>query len=152
MGILCIGLAVGPSIASLVLGQTASKDYTPLYRIFFISAFSYAICLFFILFVVPESLHPADKPSNEQISALEHSSENPTNSSALLALLRRLISPVAALRPRRVGALHKDYTLTIIAVSYFIYLMSLALYPLKYLYAEHGQPVFTDSDRSLTFF
>lgn len=133
MGILYIGFAVGPSIASLVLGQTSS-----IHLCFFISAFSYAACLFFILLVVPESLHLAEKPSSEQTGTLERSSENPTTSSTLLALLRRLVSPVAALRPRRVGALHKDYTLTIIAVSYFIYLMSLALYQLKYLYAEHG--------------
>jgi hypothetical protein len=142
MGILYIGLAVGPSIASLILGQTTSKGLTPLNFLPFISACSYAACLFFVLLVVPESLHPTDKPSGEQTSTLELSSENPTTSSTLLVLLRRLVSPVAALRPRRVGALHKDYTLTIIAVSYFIYLMSLALYQLKYLYVEHGQPIF----------
>lgn len=34
--------------------------------------------------------------------------------------------------------MRKDYALTIIAVAYFLYLMSLALYQLKYLYAEHG--------------
>jgi len=141
MGILYIGFAVGPSIASLILGQTISKDPLPL---FVISAFSYSVSLFFILFVVPESLHRADKPSSAQTSTLERSSENPATFLTLLSPLRRLVSPVAALRPRRVGALHKDYTLTIIAVSYFIYLMSLALYQLKYLYAEHGQSIFID--------
>jgi MFS family permease len=141
MGILYIGFAVGPSIASLILGQSTSKDPLPL---FVISALSYSICLFFILFVVPESLHPADKPPSTQTSTLELSSENPTTLSTLLSPLRRLVSPVAALRPRRAGALHKDYTLTIIAVSYFIYLTSLALYQLKYLYAEHGQPISID--------
>jgi hypothetical protein len=136
MGILYIGFAVGPSIASLVLRQTVSKDLTPL---FFMSACSYAISLFFILLVVPESLHSADKPPAGQHITSGPEPGQPEPTSALLVPFRRLVGPIAALRPRRVGALHKDYTLTIIAASYFIYLMSLALYQLKYLYAEHRE-------------
>lgn len=139
MGILYIGFAVGPSIASVVLRQTVSKNLTPL---FFMSACSYALSLFFILLVVPESLHSADKPRTEQGPAQTSNSEHNTSNSTILAPWRRFVAPVAAFRPRRVGALHKDYTLTIIAVSYFIYLMSLALYQLKYLYAEHGESNF----------
>jgi hypothetical protein len=136
MGILYIGFAVGPMIASFVLRQSVTKVLTPL---FFLSAGSYTISLLFILLVVPESLHSSDKP---HLPSSSDNTENahPENGSnlAMLGPLRRLVAPLAAFRPRRAGAMRKDYTLTIIAVSYFIYLMSLALYPLKYLYAEHG--------------
>ena len=136
MGILYIGFAVGPMVASFVLRQSVKKSLTPL---FFLSAGSYILSLLFILLIVPESLHSSDKPPAPTPSDNTENTYPETRSNvAMLGPLRRLVAPLAAFRPRRAGAMRKDYTLTIIAVSYFIYLMSLALYQLKYLYAEHG--------------
>ncbi|CAG8630763.1 5397_t:CDS:1 [Acaulospora colombiana] len=135
MGILYIGFATGPSIASFVLRQTPDKNITPL---FFMSAGAYLIAFIYILFIVPESLHSTDKPQANQLTQATQPNEDHTPNSAQASYLRQLVAPLASLRPRRAGAMHKDYTLTIIAVSYFIYLLSLALYQLKYLYAEHG--------------
>jgi hypothetical protein len=142
MGILYIGFAVGPMIASFILRQSMTKVLTPL---FLLSAGSYTVGLLFILLIVPESLHSSDNPK----SPVPSSSENAEgahleagSNTAMWGPLRRLVSPLAAFRPRRAGAMRKDYTLTIIAASYFIYLMSLALYQLKYLYAEHGESRF----------
>ncbi|PVG01020.1 MFS general substrate transporter [Serendipita vermifera] len=134
MGILYIGFATGPSIASFVLRQTADKNITPL---FFMSAGAYLIAFIYILFIVPESLHSTDKPQANQPIQATQPNEDHAPSAAQSSYLRQLVAPLASLRPRRAGAMHKDYTLTIIGVSYFIYLLSLALYQLKYLYAEH---------------
>lgn len=135
MGILYIGFAVGPSIASFVLRQSATKNLTPL---FIMSAVAYSISLLFILLIAPESLHSSDKPPSESSSNDTHDTHVQNDpETAMWRPIRRLIAPLAAFRPRRAGAMRKDYTLTIIALSYFTYLMSLALYQLKYLYAEH---------------
>jgi hypothetical protein len=136
MGILYIGFATGPSIASFVLRQSVDKNITPL---FFMSAGAYLIAFIYILFIVPESLHSNDKPQPHQPTQILETNEAHAPSSTQSSYLRQLFAPLASLRPRRAGAMHKDYTLTIIGVSYFIYLLSLALYQLKYLYAEHGQ-------------
>lgn len=135
MGILYIGFALGPSVASTVLRQSFSKDLTPL---FILSASFYGFSLFFISSIVPESLHITDKPPAHNPNIDQQNIEQ-TPVSTIPSPLRRLVAPLAALRPRRAGAMHKDYTLTIIGAAYLIYLMSLALYPLKYLYAEHGK-------------
>ncbi|CCA71812.1 hypothetical protein PIIN_05747 [Serendipita indica DSM 11827] len=133
LGLLYIGFAVGPSVASFILRQTVTKDLTPL---FYLSSLFYLLSFLFILVVVPESLQPSDKQapstSDIQIPARPLSPHY-----APYAPFLKLLAPLAALRPRRAGAMRKDYTLTIMAVSYFIYLMSLALYQVKYLYAEH---------------
>ena len=139
MGILYIGFAVGPSIASFFLRQSVTKNLTPL---FIMSAASYSLSLLFILLIVPESLHSSDKPPSQTSNGDTHDIDAETQpNAAILGPLRRLVAPLAAFRPRRAGATRKDYTLTIIAASYFIYLMSLALYQLKYLYAEHGESI-----------
>lgn len=133
LGLLYIGFAVGPSVASFILRQTVTKDLTPL---FYLSSLFYLLSFLFILVVVPESLQSSDKQtpstSDIQIPARPLSPHY-----APYAPFLKLLAPLAALRPRRAGAMRKDYTLTIMAVSYFIYLMSLALYQVKYLYAEH---------------
>lgn len=137
MGILYLGFAIGPSIASLVLRQMASQSLAPL---FFLSSGAYALALLFILLVVPESLHSGGKPLSAQSAMQESTPQSEASIPYILTPLKRLLAPIAALRPRHAGAMRLDYTLTIIAVSYFIYLTSLALYQLKYLYAEHGRP------------
>ncbi|KAG8824167.1 hypothetical protein FRB91_003948 [Serendipita sp. 411] len=134
LGLLYIGFAVGPTIASFILRQSASKGLTPL---FFISSATYLVVLLFILIVLPESLHSSNKPFGQENAPKPSPSRSQLVHEDTQSRFLRLLSPLASLRPRRAGALHKDYTLTIIGVSYFIYLMSLALYQLKYLYAEH---------------
>ncbi|KAG8834571.1 hypothetical protein FRC17_008240 [Serendipita sp. 399] len=134
LGLLYIGFATGPTVASFILRQSVSKGLAPL---FFISSASYLVVLLFLLIAVPESLHSSNKPSghNDTIDSISFQ-QQPLHQTTRSPILR-LFAPLASFRPRRAGALHKDYTLTLIAVSYFIYLMSLALYQLKYLYAEH---------------
>jgi hypothetical protein len=53
--------------------------------------------------------------------------------------IRKVFSPIAVLRPRRAGAMRKDWALTFIGVAYFFYVLSLANFQLKYLYAEQGE-------------
>ena len=55
--------------------------------------------------------------------------------------IQKVFSPIAVLRPRRAGAMRKDWALTFIGIAYFFYLLSLANFPVKYLYAEHGECV-----------
>ena len=38
--------------------------------------------------------------------------------------------------------MRKDWALTFIGVSFFFYVLSLAVFQLKYLYAEHGEYLF----------
>jgi hypothetical protein len=61
---------------------------------------------------------------------------------------RKVFSPIAALRPRRVGAMRKDWALTFIGVAYFFYNLSLANFQLKYLYAEQGEALILDCSRA----
>ncbi len=53
--------------------------------------------------------------------------------------IRKVFLPIAVLRPRRAGAMRKDWTLTFIGLAYFFYALSLANFQLKYYYAEQGE-------------
>ena len=70
---------------------------------------------------------------NVEINHLPHTPLLGTNT------IREVYWPIAVLRPRRAGAMRKDWTLTFIGVAYFFYALSLANFQLKYLYAEHGE-------------
>jgi len=53
--------------------------------------------------------------------------------------IREVYLPIAVLRPRRAGAMRKDWALTFIGIAYFSYIVSLANFQIKYLYAEQGE-------------
>ena len=63
----------------------------------------------------------------------------PRASLLCIRTIRDVYLPITVLRPRRAGAMRKDWALTFIGLSYFFYLLSLANFQLKYLYAEHGE-------------
>lgn len=135
LGLIYIGFAVGPTLASFVLRQSISKNLSPL---FFISATIYTTFLIYSLLIIPESLIHKGEQHVSDNSSPHRERSNQRVSPSPVKLSRRILEPLASLRPRRAGTLHKDYTLTVIAVGYFFYLLSLALYQVKYLYAEHG--------------
>ena len=57
----------------------------------------------------------------------------------LLCTIRNVFWALVVLRPRRAGAMRKDWALTFIGIAYFFYQLSFANFQFKYLYAEHSE-------------
>jgi hypothetical protein len=64
---------------------------------------------------------------------------SPPPSLLCVQTIREVLWAIAVLRPRRAGAMRKDWALTFIGAAYFFYVLSLANFQLKYLYAEQGE-------------
>lgn len=115
MGVIYIGFAIGPDISSFVLHHTSNHSIAPL---FIAAATCYFVVGLYAWLVIPESHHTHRRALSEGGDAPQIPEEQKKFA------LRRLVEPLASLRPRKVGALKKDYALTWIAVAYFVYLVS----------------------------
>ncbi|KAF8638310.1 hypothetical protein AX17_002330 [Amanita inopinata Kibby_2008] len=135
-GIVFVGLAMGPWLTGLVL---PSKDSTDPF--FYVSMSLMTITLLYILFLCPES--------RERISRVAHTDhvidrrvKTPpfvVIRSYIFKFFSALLSPIAMFAPRPLlGYPHKkSYSLTLVGLSLFVYLISTGVYTSKYLYAQH---------------
>ncbi|KAJ7756488.1 major facilitator superfamily domain-containing protein [Mycena maculata] len=137
-GMVFIGLAIGPWIGGILLSST---DLGP-YSLFYISIAIQLILLVYIVFFFPESLRSKVQQSSR--ADVELASIPSSTSEALRNLIQRfivaLISPIAIFRPRTVThgtSTKKDYNLTLLGAAMLLYIISTAVYQLKYLYGQH---------------
>ncbi|KAJ7494798.1 major facilitator superfamily domain-containing protein [Mycena galericulata] len=137
-GLVFVGLAIGPWIGSILISITDLGAYS----LFYISIVIQLVLLLHIIFFLPESLR-----SKVQQTSVGDSEIAPAPSSTLNTLrdgVRRfivaLISPIAIFRPRTIrhgASMTRNYNLTLLGLALFLYLVSTAVYQLKYLYGQH---------------
>ncbi|KAJ7170735.1 major facilitator superfamily domain-containing protein [Mycena crocata] len=134
-GMVFVGLAIGPWIGGILLSFT---DLGP-YSLFYISVAIQLVLLIYIIFLFPESLQ--NKLQLRQvITPVPGSIPRKSLKDLAKQFFAALISPIAIFRPRTVHhgtAARKDYNLTLLGLALFLYIVSTAVYQLKYLYGEH---------------
>ncbi|THU91914.1 MFS general substrate transporter [Dendrothele bispora CBS 962.96] len=134
-GLNFIGLAIGPWISGFILSL---GDFSP-YILFYASSLLLALLLAYIAFICPESL-PA-----EARSKLEDRSSDSTTifkhfRNLFSSLVAGLLSPISMLKPRHVTLptySGKDWNVTLAGGALFLYLISVAVYNIKYIYGRH---------------
>ncbi|KAI0049921.1 hypothetical protein FA95DRAFT_1556236 [Auriscalpium vulgare] len=158
-GVFYLGLAAGPAIGAFFIrhplvsvpapvhaGVQAQSVTTVFYAAILCSALNFVLAVF----VCPESLDKVKRRAAEKAAAAEpaenvNESAQPTPVAKKRGLVSRLFGPLAIFAPKRRlvfdengnGRLRKDWSLTWFACSVFVYLLSLGLFQIKYLYAEH---------------
>ena len=168
-GVLYVGFALGPDIAAIVIRSQPSRSVTPLFFLSALSYLLNAFYTWAIVpeslptFAEDQccgassapTLHGGgassaptlyggardSTPGKTHAPVADNVEITPLPHATLLCIrsIRQDFSSIAVLRPRRAGAMRKDYALTFIGIAYFFYLLSLANFQLKYLYAERGE-------------
>ncbi|KDQ06772.1 hypothetical protein BOTBODRAFT_235914 [Botryobasidium botryosum FD-172 SS1] len=158
-GIVCAGIALGPSLSSIILRGLpfVSGDITV---IFYISITCALINLFYVRVILPEShsvearnaiaaLHREEKARRREERRERDSHARVAKNSRVARMVRRaqekvvrFLAPVTVFMPRtrkRPGRLRpqKDWNLTFLAMAYLCYQLALGVYPVKYMYVEH---------------
>ncbi|KAG9073728.1 hypothetical protein FS749_014737, partial [Ceratobasidium sp. UAMH 11750] len=139
-GILFLGVAAGPTIGSVLP-----------YDAFWISIVLGIANLLLVLLCLPESLTRAQREAfRASRISLALDDIKPTTGHGLLgrvhghirSSIKSTLGPMAILRPRkRTGqgqaVSGEDWSLTYLAISLALYLLTIAIYSVKFLYAEH---------------
>ncbi|KAK7050931.1 hypothetical protein VNI00_005043 [Paramarasmius palmivorus] len=138
-GMMFVGLACGSWLGGMVL--KLRPDLSP-YALFFGSVALLALIEVYILVMVPESNPKVISKSAEEPS-VETSPRSIRNvatffKSGLKHLIVGLVTPISMFIPRRVGnSTRRDWNLTFVGGALFLYLVSIGVYQIKYLYGKH---------------
>ncbi|KAG7451208.1 MFS general substrate transporter [Guyanagaster necrorhizus] len=150
-GLVFIGLAAGPSFGGIIMTLFTNNTYD----LFYVSVLLLAAIQCYLIFFCPESLQKNDQTVDDtHIPTLSPSSLKrltlPSIKSYLTKFIKTLLSPISMFAPRtRVGRASRDYNLTFVGLSLFLYLISIGVYQIKYLYAKH---IYSWSSSDLGFY
>jgi len=134
-GMVFVGLAVGPWIGGLFFPAQGYSD-----AFFFGSISLIAVALAYLIVLCPESRIA----STPEVNSCTH--DNPSFKISPILSARRLIFnfssalllPISMFAPRAVpGSSRKNYNMTFVGLSLFLYIVSTGVYTTKYLYAQH---------------
>ncbi|THV07368.1 MFS general substrate transporter [Dendrothele bispora CBS 962.96] len=139
-GVIFIGLALGPWLNGLILSMGNFSPYLP----FFMSASTLIILQAYLALVCPESLQKDDAQVAEEnmtrIAGPRPKTPLGTIKYYLSLFIVGLLSPISMFAPRDVVLptfTGRDWNLTLVGAALFIYLVSIGIYPVKYLYGEY---------------
>ncbi|KAK7463564.1 hypothetical protein VKT23_006910 [Stygiomarasmius scandens] len=136
-GVIFIGLALGPWLNGLILSIGDFSPYLP----FFMSASTLIVLLVYLALVCPESLQKDDtRLVEEDMTGIRRKTLPDTIKSYLSLFVSGLLSPISMFAPRNVVLptfRGRDWNLTLVGAALFIYLVSIGIYPVKYLYGQH---------------
>ncbi|KAJ7364088.1 major facilitator superfamily domain-containing protein [Mycena albidolilacea] len=135
-GMVFVGLAFGPWIAGIVLANT---DLGP-YSLFYISIAIQLVLLAYVIFFLPESIRSKGPPPQLDLEPTPPRTEKKSLVELIKKLTIAFFSPITIFKPRTVDdgvSSRKDYSLTLLGSALFLYLLSTAVYQLKYLYGQH---------------
>ncbi|KAG6373368.1 major facilitator superfamily domain-containing protein [Boletus reticuloceps] len=159
-GVLFVGLALGPIIGAwlirnpipfLKVGQ-ADHPLQSVNSVFWVAICGSFVNLLLVLFVFPESLPASRRAMNRKGKhrAIEGDEIGTSGNHAwvVMRVVKSFISPLSVFLPTDVPVIssvgmpgqlrtRKDWSLTFLALSLFVYTLASGLFQLKYLYAEH---------------
>ncbi|TBU42587.1 major facilitator superfamily domain-containing protein [Dichomitus squalens] len=146
-GVFYFGFAMGPAIGAFLIRHPFIPIFSPavgvhngaptVTSVFYVAALASFVNLMLALFLFPESLDK--KKAKGTVSPLLA----PTIPVAeeRLGRIERLFNPFTLFLPKTVtgpnGSKHKDWSMMLLAMVLFGHLLSLGMFQLKYLYAEH---------------
>ncbi|KAI0048291.1 MFS general substrate transporter [Auriscalpium vulgare] len=131
-GMLYVGLAAGPWINGAVLNFVPNSDTNSLFAL----AIAIAVTnLVFVVFILPESLPPSRRLAQ---SSSSHAEDKPITR-AVKTVVDQIVRPIAVFVPPKLdgGRKGRDWNLTLTGITLFIYILSIQVYNLKYLYVKH---------------
>ncbi|KAH8925148.1 MFS general substrate transporter [Atractiella rhizophila] len=146
MGLFFAGFTVGPAIGSLILSHPKADLLSP----FYVSMTLHTVQLFFILFLLPESLSMARQLETRAL--YKKSQEEKQLRSWKWKRMFGFLRPLKLLLPRQIGDQEeeeadgkrisrtdlkhgkKDWNLTVLAFAYALFLMSMGIYSIKSIY------------------
>ncbi|KAH8093706.1 MFS general substrate transporter [Cristinia sonorae] len=156
-GVFYLGFSVGPTIGAYLIRHPLSMPGFPstasggihngqptVTSVFYAAAMCSFINLLLVLFVFPESLDKKRAEAAREAAALGlDSMDDDSNEpeSTPHGVLSRFFRPLVVFAPKRVqtpdGIQRTDWSLTILAIAIFGYLLSTGVFQIKYLYAGH---------------
>ncbi|KAJ3824688.1 major facilitator superfamily domain-containing protein [Lentinula raphanica] len=138
-GMVFIGLAIGPWLGSFITSSIGSGTTNP-YTLFFVSSAMDALLLFFVAFVLPESIEKKYE-TPEANASWRRKPLKASIKSGLAELLAGFLSPISIFIPRYItnyeGSRKRDWNLAFAGSALFLYLISIGVFSIKYLYAQH---------------
>ncbi|KAL0954434.1 hypothetical protein HGRIS_003415 [Hohenbuehelia grisea] len=142
-GLVFVGLSVGPWVGSLAMRLPSPSIDSTTYM-FYLSIFFQCMILAFIGLLLPESLPAKSADAHDRQSSPRSPSDQHHKPAVgvytreyALRFLKTFMSPITIFRPRNIGRRHRDWNLTLLGSTLFIYLLSIGVYQVKYLYAKH---------------
>ncbi|KAK0480010.1 major facilitator superfamily domain-containing protein [Armillaria novae-zelandiae] len=150
-GLVFIGLAAGPSFGGIITSLFTNNTYD----LFYVSVFLLAALQCYLVFLCPESLQENNQTIDDThipiLSQLRLKKLSLASVKSYLAkLIKALLSPISMFAPRtHIGRASRDYNLTFVGLGLFLYLVSIGIYQIKYLYAKH---IYSWSSSELGFY
>ncbi|KAI0833783.1 major facilitator superfamily domain-containing protein [Trametes gibbosa] len=153
-GVFYVGFAVGPTIGAFLIRHPFIPVFSPaigvhngaptVTSVFYVAATASFVNLLLALFLFPESL---EKKKAKAATILSPTSTTlPTALDAPISVIQRsflarFLSPLALFLPKSIdtpdGHKRTDWSMTLLAIVLFGHLLSLGVFQIKYLYAEH---------------
>ncbi|KAI0636128.1 MFS general substrate transporter [Trametes polyzona] len=151
-GVFYFGFAIGPAIGAFLIRHPFIPVFSPavgvhngaptVTSVFYVAATASFVNLILVLLVFPESV---EKKKAKAAAAQASSPTAPCDAGAPLTvkgnLLSQWLSPLALFLPKAItspdGQRRTDWSMTLLAVVLFGHLLSLGVFQIKYLYAEH---------------
>ncbi|KAJ3997400.1 major facilitator superfamily domain-containing protein [Lentinula boryana] len=138
-GMVFIGLAIGPWLGGLITSSIGTESLNP-YTLFFVSSAMLALLLCFVALVLPESIEKKYQHSETNVGR-RRKPLKASIKSGFAELLAGFLSPISIFIPRIItnfeGSRKRDWNLTFAGGALFLYLISIGVFSIKYLYAKH---------------
>ncbi|KAL0574736.1 hypothetical protein V5O48_007220 [Marasmius crinis-equi] len=132
---LFVGLACGSWLGGMIL--KTRRNPSP-YILFFVSVTLLVLLLIFIALACPESNEKVLSGAASREGARERRGASSVFRRSLKEIVIGLVSPISMFIPRKSGdSPRKDWNITLVGAALFLYLISIGVYPLKYLYGKH---------------
>ncbi|KAK0500376.1 major facilitator superfamily domain-containing protein [Armillaria luteobubalina] len=150
-GLVFIGLAAGPSFGGIITSLFTNNTYD----LFYVSVFLLAALQCYLVFLCPESLQKNNQTIDDThipiLSQLRLKRLSLASVKSYLAkFFKALLSPISMFAPRtNIGRASRDYNLTFVGLGLFLYLISIGIYQIKYLYVKH---IYSWSSSELGFY
>ncbi|KAH9848455.1 major facilitator superfamily domain-containing protein [Lenzites betulinus] len=152
-GVFYLGFAVGPTIGAFLIRHPFIPIFSPaigvhngaptVTSVFYVAATASFVNLLLALFLFPESLEKkkAKVAAVQSTSTTLQTISDAPASATQGSFLANILSPLAMFLPKSVdapdGRKRTDWSMTLLAMVLFGHLLSLGLFQIKYLYAEH---------------
>ncbi|KAI0759595.1 MFS general substrate transporter [Trametes elegans] len=150
-GVFYFGFAVGPAIGAFLIRHPFIPIFSPaigvhngaptVTSVFYVAATASFVNLLLALFLFPESLEKKKAKAAAAEALLSPADPDAPAIASRFNVFTRFLSPLALFLPKTIdapnGRSRKDWSMTFLGIVLFGHLLSLGVFQIKYLYAEH---------------
>ncbi|CAL1715812.1 unnamed protein product [Somion occarium] len=150
-GVFYLGFSLGPALGAFLIrhplfpvaGSSFHNGAPTVTSVFYVAAVCSFVNLLLVVFVFPESLDKKKALQLQRQSQLPDvmDDEQGTAHEKKQGIIHRFFSPFTIFLPKKIqtpeGNYRYDWSLTLLGLALFGYLLSTGIFQIKYLYAEH---------------